>query len=146
MLRCGACIFVHKTTGVASLDWKTPYEVEFGETPETSCLKCKFYQPVRVYDKFMTLPNHRWKNGRYLGVAQDSGDELTYIFETEYEDKTQLLVRSVIQDKFPEGGYPPRVRINIALAVLFQDPVSIKRKMLLRKKPLDGERLRIMPP
>ena len=26
-------------TGVASLDWKTPYEVEFGETPDTSCLK-----------------------------------------------------------------------------------------------------------
>ena len=76
----------------------------------------------------MTFPNYRWKNVRYLGVAQDSGDELTFIVEMDYEGRKQRLVRSVIQSKFPEGGHPPRVRIKIAPAVLFQDPVSRKRE------------------
>ena len=35
----------------------------------------------------------------------------------------------MIQDNFPEGGHPTRVRIKIAPAVLFQDPVPRKQKI-----------------
>ena len=76
----------------------------------------------------MTFPNHRWKNGRCLGVAQDSGDELTFIVKTDYEGRNRRLVRSVIQSKFPEGDHPPRIRINIVPDILFQDHVPRKRK------------------
>ena len=57
-------------TGVASLHWKTTFELEFGETPDASCLKFKFYQLERAHDQFMNFPNNRRKNGQHLGVAQ----------------------------------------------------------------------------
>ena len=104
--KCWSCavkleVLCMNRLGVASLDWKSPCEVEFGEKSDTLCLKHKICQPVRVYDQFTTFPYHRWKNGRCLGVAQCSGDELNFIVEIDYEGRKQRLVRSVIQEKFP---------------------------------------------
>ena len=41
-------VATYNRTSNASLGWKTPYEMAFGETPDTSCLRYKFYQPIRV--------------------------------------------------------------------------------------------------
>ena len=46
-------------TGVASLDWKAPYEAEFGEALDTSRSKCKFYQLVRACNQFVIIVDRR---------------------------------------------------------------------------------------
>ena len=83
-------------TSNQQLDWKTPFEAQFGETPDTSCLRFKFYQPIRIYNPFSKFPHDRWQKGRYLGVAEDVGDDITYIVEVEKEGKKSILARSIV--------------------------------------------------
>jgi len=110
--------------GLAAHNYKTAYEVEFGETPDTSCMKFQFYQPIRAFDPFATFPNNWWVNGRYLGIQEDAGDDLTFIVEVEADGEKKRLTRSVVQDRFPEGGHPPRIRMKIADTALFKNPRS----------------------
>ena len=91
-------VALHNRTGNASLDWRTTCEAEFGETSDTSCLRFKLYQPIRVHDSFARFPHQRWIRGRYLGLAEDSGGDLAFIMEVIWDRKKTHLTRSVVQE------------------------------------------------
>ena len=69
---------------------------------------------MRVYNPFACFPNNCWQQGRYLGVAEDVGDNLIYIVEIDQGGKKSILTRSVVQEMIPDGIHLPRVRLNYA--------------------------------
>ena len=69
-------------TAKRSLNWRTPYEIRTGNTPDISAFyKFKFLQPLKWYDKHKGYPESTDNFGRYLGIAWNTGDELTYYIE-----------------------------------------------------------------
>ena len=62
-----------------SLQWRTLIEKAFGVTPDISALlQFAFYEPVYYYDTDQPFPNSRELFGRFLGLAHNVGDALTY--------------------------------------------------------------------
>ena len=123
-----ACV---NCTCIDGFNWKIPCEVEFGDTLDAHYLKHKIYQRVRVCYQIMSFPNH----SQFLGVAQDSGNALNFLFKIEKEGKKKLYFRSVIQNQFPEEIHPPIVRLKVVLSILFKDSVSRKRENDSANKP-----------
>ena len=77
---------------IKRLDWKTPVEVAFGVTPDISALvQFRWYEPVR----YLAMNNNKWveEKGRFVGVATNIGDALTYYVLT---SNNQILARSVV--------------------------------------------------
>ena len=82
---------------------------KFRETLDTSCLKFKIFQPVRVCDAFTSFPKYHWTRGRYLGAEEDTGDEMTFIVEVVQDGEKSRLTRSVVQEVYSVAAYPPKV-------------------------------------
>ena len=77
---------------IKRLEWKTPVEVAFGVTPDISALlQFRWYEPVR----YLAMSNNKWveEKGRFVGVATNIGDALTYYVLT---SNNQILARSVV--------------------------------------------------
>ena len=81
--------------------------------PDASCLQCKFYQPVRVHDPFLSFPNQRQVRGRYLGLAEDARDDLTFIVQVVKNGKKSRLLWSIIKELHPITAHDPKIRANI---------------------------------
>jgi transposase InsO family protein len=64
-----------------SLDWLTPHEAMFGETPDISVFRFCFWQPVWFYNK-TPFPDPRMTPARFLGVADQTGDGFAYLVLT----------------------------------------------------------------
>ena len=70
---------INNYTSHAALNWKTPWEKTFGETPDISAFwGFSFYQKVRYLVKSIKFPENKAKPGRWLGIDWESGDQLTY--------------------------------------------------------------------
>lgn len=85
-------------TASKTLGWRTPIEVAFGITPDISALvQFAFYEPVYYYasDPF---PTTKELPGRFLGVAKNVGDALTYWVLTQ---SNQVIARSVLREAVP---------------------------------------------
>ena len=84
-----------------SLGWRTSEEVLNGETADLSPFRFTFWQEIDYYEPTAKFPQKRWRKGRFIGIAWDSGDEFTYKIWTEPDDKGwengQELVRNVIR-------------------------------------------------
>ena len=74
---------------------RTPYEAAMGWTPDISALlHYYFYQPIYYYDKITTsFPDSKERIGWWIGVAEHTGDALTYKILTANH---RILLRSVI--------------------------------------------------
>ena len=82
-------------TVTRSLDWKTPLEVAFGLTPDISALlQYTFYEPIYYYDAEVSFPHSRELPGRFLGIAENVGDALTFQVLT---DENRVICRSVMR-------------------------------------------------
>ncbi len=78
-----------------TLKWKTPIEVSTGETPDISnLLQLHWYQQVYYYDPMSPFPQSKEKSGRFVGIAENVGDILTYKIMTDTE---QVICRSVVR-------------------------------------------------
>ena len=80
-----------------SIDWKTPIEVATGQKADTSALLTyRWWEPVYYLDKdnssFPTKSKE--KLGRWVGVAENKGDALTYWVLT--SETEQVIARSVL--------------------------------------------------
>jgi len=74
---------------------KTAIEAAFGITPDISALiKYSFYEPIYVFQSETSFPDSKEIPGRFLGLAKNIGDALTYYVLT--ENKT-VLARSVVR-------------------------------------------------
>ena len=79
-----------------SLKWKTPIEVATGDTPDISnLLQFHWYQKILYHDPKSPYPNTKEKAGRFVGVAENVGDTLTYKILT--DDTRQVIHRSVVR-------------------------------------------------
>ena len=82
-------------TATRSLDWKTPLEVAFGLAPDISALlQYAFYEPIYYYDAEVSFPHSRELPGRFLGIAENVGDALTFQVLT---DENRVICRSVMR-------------------------------------------------
>ena len=77
----------------------TPYEKRHGITPDISAyLQHTFWEPIVYLDHEETWPTTKERAGRWVGIAHNIGDTLTYwIFD---EQSKQLLARSIVRGKF----------------------------------------------
>jgi len=56
------------------LGWKTSSEVLNGDTPDISPFRFKFWEPIKFYVAKQPFPKSRWIQGRFLGIAWETGD------------------------------------------------------------------------
>ncbi|MGH7955109.1 MAG: chromo domain-containing protein, partial [Gloeomargaritales cyanobacterium] len=75
-------------TAIKSLQWRTPWELCFGDTPDISALyQFKFYDKIRYTTPGIQFPKNRDLPGRYLGPSWNVGDLLTYKIEPDDNNK-----------------------------------------------------------
>jgi hypothetical protein len=76
------------------LDYRTPYEVLTGDTPDISdYLNFEFYQWVKVYDP-TAFPSSRKYLGRWLGPAHQIGQALCYFI---LKENGQVIARTTVR-------------------------------------------------
>jgi hypothetical protein len=77
------------------LEWRTPIEKAFGDTPDISnILQHQFFDRILYLAPDAVFPSTKENLGRFLGFAENTGDALTYIILT---DEGEVLHRSVIR-------------------------------------------------
>ena len=63
----------------------------------------QFWAPIEYYDPNARFPDCKWKPGRFIGIARDHGDPLTYRVWTTTDDggwrKGRELIRNVVRHK-----------------------------------------------
>ena len=91
------CVFILNMLAHSGLDWKTPHEVAFGETPDISPLLCfHFFEPALHRDPHdPAFPDSKEKPGRFIGFAPNKGDALTFQILT--DDTQEVTTRSVVR-------------------------------------------------
>jgi hypothetical protein len=84
---------------VRRLNWRTPYEVLYGETPDISVFRFIFYEPVYYLEPNVQFSKPNMLPGRFLGIARTTGDSFTFVITTDYGIKSIALHRSVIRKR-----------------------------------------------
>jgi hypothetical protein len=99
-----ACDLRYKRA-LQSLNWRTPHELVFGETPDISVFKqFRFWEPVRYTTPGISFPDNPDQAGRFIGIAWSTGDILTYkiwVDEAILEDSRYVVVErsAVVSDR-----------------------------------------------
>jgi hypothetical protein len=66
-------------TAKTSLGWRTSFELLHGEdTSDISAFRFSFSQPIEYFGPTARFPDTQWKEGRFLGITWDSGDQFTF--------------------------------------------------------------------
>ena len=146
---------INNITAHESLNWRTPKEKRHGVTPDISAYTMfAFWEPVYYLDVEESYPNSKELPGRFLGVADNSGDALTFLILS--DDSGKELVRSMVRSAinpsrfgFPNARvqhreYPetPKValpvpQINSRMSAIPEDATDDRFKG--RKRPERGE-------
>ena len=86
---------LHNHTSTQALQGKSPIKWAFGTTPDISILlQFSFYKPIYYFDVEVTFSHSRELPGRFLELATNVGDALTFrVFPS---DNT-ILSRSVMK-------------------------------------------------
>ena len=90
------------------LNWRTPHEKLLGDTPDILKFRFHFWEPIQYWEP-SKQPESRWKNGRFLGINESSGDDMTYFIETEKdpnEGRNVVLTRSNIRSRYNQNFLP----------------------------------------
>ena len=96
--------FILNITSHESLQWKTPYQLLYGQTPDISeIFQFEFWEPVyfatgeqldsSTKPSFPSTPHER--SGRFVGFAEDVGDKFCYKVLT--DDTQKIIFRSAIR-------------------------------------------------
>jgi Reverse transcriptase (RNA-dependent DNA polymerase) len=78
---CGTwCAAIRRITAMDKLGGRTPTEVVTGTTPDISQYALfDWYQPIRYLDPKIPFPNERKLLGRFVGVAENTTDEMAFV-------------------------------------------------------------------
>ena len=94
-----ACLYLAELHNICvdpSLNFRIPQQVRTGVTPDISAhLQFKFYEQVLYLDHEDTWPATKERVGRWVEVAKNIGDALTFWILD--EQSKQLLARSVVR-------------------------------------------------
>ena len=102
--------------------WRTPFEKLWGYTPDISNIRFKWWDRVWYYQHDQKYPACRILPGQFVGIARNTGDQLTYKILTEPSDarRPEIIVNSVVtprslgekahgaHKKLPSNFYFPR--------------------------------------
>ena len=96
------CCDVSNHLASRKLNWRTAKEKLTGETPNISVFRFHFWQEIEYFDHGVKQPSDGWLPGRFLGIAWDSGDSMTYYIETESSGRGResVLTRSTVRSRF----------------------------------------------
>ena len=101
---CYAIYFVVEClnhTSKPKLDGLTPVGVLNNNTPDISVFRFQFWAPIEYLDPHAKFPACKWKPGRFVGIARNHGDPLTYRIWTTPDDggwkKGRELIRNVVR-------------------------------------------------
>ena len=97
-------VAIHNHTSSDTISKKVPYELVFGYTPDISAFyNFSFYQKVRYLNKSIKFPLNKELPGRFLGIAWDTGDLMTFRIMPDTPDKENpyILTRSIVE---PDDG------------------------------------------
>ena len=122
------------------LKWRTPIEACYGYTPDiSSLLQFSFFQKVYYLGAEIPFPSSKEKDGRFLGIAENVGDAMTFWIWT--EDTEKLIARSVIGD-----AENPR-NVNKRVELMGREEKAIESpKVVGIKDHLPGSTLPIIDP
>ena len=90
------------------LNWWTPHKKLLGDTPDILKFRFHFWKPIQYWE-LSKQPESGWKNGRFLGINESSGDDMTYFIETEKdpnEGRNVVLTRSNIRSRYDQNFLP----------------------------------------
>ena len=73
---------------------RTPREYSGGDTPDISALQFEFYEPLLYLNPESSFPNSSEACGRFLGIAENVGDCMTYWILTK---KKTVIARSTVR-------------------------------------------------
>ena len=85
-----------------SLGWRTSYEIMNGDTPDISAFRFTFWQQIEYFDPTARFPDSQWKEGRFLGIAWNSGDQFTFKIWTEENGNWKQgreLIRNIVRPR-----------------------------------------------
>ena len=100
-------VYLLNHTAVESLSWQTPIEACFGDTPDISpLLQFTFYELVYFLDQDARFLETGERLGRFVGIAENHGDALTYWILTSDD---QLLACLVV---CTATGHEPNNRVS----------------------------------
>ena len=83
--------------------WRTPYELQYGETPDITRFRYIFWQPIWYYHKNASFPNTKMLKGRFIGMATNVCDKFCYLILTIPDnsgEQSQVLARSVVRPRY----------------------------------------------
>ena len=94
-----------------SLGWRTPHEMQLGETPDISVFRIPFWATVWYYVPKTGFPRSKMLPGRLVGIAMDVGDSFCYKVLTCPTDNSApcVLARTCVRRRFPRDPEPPCV-------------------------------------
>ena len=99
------CVQVRNHLASRKLGWRTATEKLTGNTPDISMFRFHFWEEIEYFNPGTKQPEHGWLPGRFLGIAWDVGDHLTYFIETEKaHGKNVILARSTIRSRQPTSS------------------------------------------
>jgi hypothetical protein len=105
---------LHNHCADETLRWRTPLEIRHGDTPDISAfLQFEFYEPIYYLDSRLSFPSSKEKPGRWLGVAHNVGDNLTYRILC--DESNQILNRSVVRSALDRKAPNRRVTFDTPL-------------------------------
>ena len=112
-------VYLSNLLAVESLNWRTPTEVAFGRIPDISAaLHFRWWEPVYYLDDDGSWPSEsKEKKGRWVGIADNVGDVLTWWILT--DDTKQVIPRSVVRTAI-DGNNP-----NLRTMQPTSDPLDI---------------------
>ena len=90
-------VYLHNHMSVESLGWKTPLQCKDGQRSDVSALLLfRWWEPVYYSVEARTYPSGtREKLGRWVGIAENQGDALTYLVLDDNTEK--VVVRSNVR-------------------------------------------------
>jgi len=95
LLACEYLANVHNITSDETLHWKTPWEKRQLETPDISVyIQFSFWEKVYYLDNDEKFPSTKQHAARWVGVAHNVGDKLTFCLIT--KDTEKEIERSVV--------------------------------------------------
>ena len=96
-------VYLQNHLATESIGWKTPLEVATGQKADVSALlQFRWWEPVYYLADARTYPSEsREKLGRWVGVAENQGDALTYLVLDDTSGK--VIVRSNVRSALNEG-------------------------------------------
>jgi len=134
---------IHNVVADESLGYRTPYEKRHGVTPDVSAyMLFTFWEKILYHDTEQSYPDSKEVPGHFLGIAQNTGDALTFVILGENDER---LVRSVIRSASgkPLFGFP-NARIshpeyNMVPTLPENKPRNLQNEKPLRMEIWDGD-------